>query len=99
VLAELARKRFNRPHPTAVSGPLDEIRQAFVERTLDVSMHAASKVSLVAAFAKITPDKSPGPDTKAKKAAADKRKAAIGAAAAANTGTEPNDGTKPSTKK
>jgi hypothetical protein len=34
VFAELAHERFYRPRPTAVSGPQDELRQAFVDRTL-----------------------------------------------------------------
>jgi hypothetical protein len=75
VVAELAHERFFRPRPTAVSGPLDELRQALVDGTLEVSMHAASKAVAGAAFAKATPDKPPGQDAKAKKAAADKRKA------------------------
>jgi hypothetical protein len=36
---------------------LDALRQAFVDRTLEVSLHAASKAVAGAAFAKITPDK------------------------------------------
>jgi hypothetical protein len=102
VLAELAHERFCRPRPTTVSGPQDELRQAFVERTLEVSMHAASKAAARAEFAEATPDKPPGQLAKAKKAAADKRKAAAAAAAIAATaaaGTKPNDGTKPPTKK
>jgi hypothetical protein len=83
VFAELAHERFCRPRPTAVSGPLDALRQAFVDRTLKVSLHAANKVAAGAAFAKITPDKPAGPDAKARKVAADKRKAAATAAAAA----------------
>jgi hypothetical protein len=38
VFAELAHERFCRPRPTAVSGPLDALRQAFVDRTLEVSL-------------------------------------------------------------
>jgi hypothetical protein len=98
VFAELAHERFCRPRPTAVSGPLNELRQALVDRTLEVSLHTASKAVGGAAFARTKPDKPPGHDAKAKKAAADKRKAAGGAAAAA-AGTKPIDGTKPSTKK
>jgi hypothetical protein len=94
VFAELAHERFCRPHPTAVSGPLDELRQAFVDMTLEVSQHAASKVAAEAAFARATPDKPPGQDAKAKKAAADKRKDAATTTVAA-AGTKPNDGTKP----
>jgi hypothetical protein len=104
VFAKLAHERFCRPRPTAVSGPLDELRQAFVNRALEVSMRAASKSALGAAFAKATPVKPPGHDAKAKKAAADKRKAAAAAAAAAAkaataAGTKPGDGTKPLKKK
>jgi hypothetical protein len=78
---------------------LDELRQAFVERTLEVSMHAASKASAGAQFAKATPNKPPGHDAKTKKAAADKRMAAATAAVAAAAGTRPIDETKPPTKK
>jgi hypothetical protein len=76
VLAEFAHEGCCRPRPTAVSGPLDELRQAFVDRTLEVSLHAANKAAAGATFAKATPDKPPGQDDKVKKAAADKRKAA-----------------------
>jgi hypothetical protein len=41
---------------------LDAFRQAFVDRTLEVSVHAASKAATGAAFAKITPDKPTGHD-------------------------------------
>jgi hypothetical protein len=44
---------------------------------LEVSMHAASKATARATFAKATLDKSPRHDAKAKKAAADKHKAAV----------------------
>jgi hypothetical protein len=60
VFAELAHDRFCRPRPTAVSGPLDELRQAFVDRTFEVNLHAASKAAARVAFAKATPDKPPG---------------------------------------
>jgi hypothetical protein len=79
---------------------LDESRQAFVDRMLEVSMHAASKAIAGAAFAKATPDWPLGKDTKPKKAAVDKRKAAaVAPATAAAAGTKPGDGTKPPTKK
>jgi hypothetical protein len=96
VFAELAYERFCRPHPAAVSGPLDELRQSFVDKTLEASLQAASKAYARAAFAKATSSKPPGQDAKAKKAAADKRKAAATTTAA---GTKPSDGTKPPTKK
>jgi hypothetical protein len=99
VFTELAHERFCRPRPTAVSSALDELRQAFVDMTLEVSLHAASKAADGAAFARATPDKPPGHDAKAKKAAVDKRKAAATAAAAATAGTKPIDGAKPATKK
>jgi hypothetical protein len=101
VFAELAHERFCRPRPTAVSGSLDELRQAFVDITLEVSLHAASKATAGAAFAKATQDKPPGQDAKTKKAAAHKRKAAAAAetTVATATGTKPSDGTKPPTKK
>jgi hypothetical protein len=69
VFAELAHERFCRPRPTAVSGPLDALRQAFVDRTLEVILHAANKVAAGAAFAKIMQDKPPSQDAKAQKAA------------------------------
>jgi hypothetical protein len=78
---------------------LDELRLAFVDMTLEVSLHAASKAVAGEAFARTTPDKPPGQDAKAKKAAADKRKVAAAATTTAAAGTKPNDGTKPSTKK
>jgi hypothetical protein len=62
-------------------------------------MHAASKATVGAAFAKPTPHKPHGQDAKAKKAAAAKRKAAIGIATASATRTRVSDGTKPPTKK
>jgi hypothetical protein len=60
VFAELAHERFCRPRPTAVLGPLDELRQAFIDMTLEVSLHAASKAAAGAAFARTTSDKPPG---------------------------------------
>jgi hypothetical protein len=101
VVAELAHERFCRPRPTAVSGPLDTLRQAFVDRTMEVSLHAASKAAAGAAFAKVTPDKPTCPDARARKAAVDKRKAATAAAAAARATPlpKPTDPVKPSTKK
>jgi hypothetical protein len=77
VFAELAHERFGRPLPTAVYDILDSLRQAFVDRTLEVSMHAASKAASRQAFAKSTVDRLPEPNAKIKKAAADKRKAAV----------------------
>jgi hypothetical protein len=99
VFAELAHEHFCRPRPTAVSSALDELRQALVDMTLEVSLHAASKAAAGAAFARATPDKPPEHDAKAKKAAAGKRKAAVAATTAATAGTKPNDGAKPATKK
>jgi hypothetical protein len=55
VFAELAHECFCRPRPTAASGPLDELRQAFVDKTLEVSLHAACKAAARAAFEKATP--------------------------------------------
>jgi hypothetical protein len=79
---------------------LDELRQAFVDRMLEVSLHAANNIVARVALAKATPDMPPGHDAKAKKAGADKRKAATAAAAAATAaGTKPGDGSKPPTKK
>jgi hypothetical protein len=76
-----------------------ELRQAFVDKTLEVCMHAASKATVGATFAKATLHMPPGHDAKAKKAAADKRKDAAAGAAAAATGIKPCDGAKPPTKK
>jgi hypothetical protein len=56
LFAELAHERFCRPRPTAVSGPLDDMSQAFVDKTLEDGMHAAIKAVVGAAFAKATPD-------------------------------------------
>jgi hypothetical protein len=101
VFAESAHERFCRSRPTVVSGPLDALRQAFVDHTLEVSLHAASKAVARAAFAKITPDQPPGPDAKARKAAANRRKAATPAAAAtrATPATKLGDITRPPPKK
>jgi hypothetical protein len=52
IFGELAHERFFRPRPTAVSGSLDALRQAFVDRALEVSRHAASKAAASATFAK-----------------------------------------------
>jgi hypothetical protein len=101
VFAELAHERFCRPRPTAVSGPLDALRQAFVDRTHKVSLHAACKAAAGAAFAKITPDMPPGRDAKARKAAADRRKVAAAAATVARAppATKPGDSARPPPKK
>jgi hypothetical protein len=99
LFAELAQERHCRPCPTAVSGPLDELRQGFVDTTLEVSLHAANKASARATFAKALLDKPPGHDPKAKKAAADKRKAAAAAPTTMTTGTKSSDGIKPLTEK
>jgi hypothetical protein len=100
VFAKSAHERFCRQRPTAVSGPLDALRQAFVDRTLDVSLHAASKAAAGAAFAKITPDKPTNPDARARNAAADKRKAAAAAPAARPTSlAKPTDPAWPPPKK
>ena len=98
MFAELAHERFR---PTAVSGPLDALRQAFVDRALEVSLHAANKAATGAAFPIITPDKPTGPDARARKAAADKRKAAAAAAAVARAIplSKPTDPAKPPSKK
>jgi hypothetical protein len=102
VFAELAHERFFCPRPTAVSGALDALRHAFVDRTLEVSLHAAHKAAAGAAFAKITPDKPLGPDARARKAAADKRKAVAAAEAPTDRATplaKPTDPTKNPSKK
>jgi hypothetical protein len=101
VFAELAHEHFCRPRPTAVSGPLDALRQAFVDRTLEVSLHAASNAAAGAAFATIAPHKPTGPDARARKATADKRKAAAATAAAVRTTplAKPTGPAKPPPKK
>jgi hypothetical protein len=99
VFVELAHERFSRPRPTAVSCPLDALRQAFVDRTLEVSLHAASKAAAGATFAKITPDKPTGPDAKARKASVDKRKAAAAATARPTPLAKPTDPARPPPKK
>jgi hypothetical protein len=103
VFAELAHERFCRPRTTPVSGPLDALRQAFVDRTLVVSLHAANKVVGGAAFAKITPDKPQGADARTRKAAADGRKATSAPAAAGAMRTpsssKPSDLSRPLPKK
>jgi hypothetical protein len=38
------------------------LRQAFVDRTLEASLDAASKAAAGAAFAMVTPDKPPNPE-------------------------------------
>jgi septal ring factor EnvC (AmiA/AmiB activator) len=80
---------------------MDALRQAFVDHTLEASLHAANKAAASAAFAKITPDKPLDPDAKARKAAADKRKAESAAASAARATptTKPCDTTRPPPKK
>jgi hypothetical protein len=102
VFAELANQRLCRPRPTAVSGPLNTLRLAFVDRTLVVSLHAANKAAASAAFAKITPDKPPCADAETRKAAADGRKATVArAAVAARTppSTKPGYPSRPPPKK
>jgi hypothetical protein len=69
------------------------LRQAFVDRTLEISVHAANKAVAGAASAKVTPDKSSGPDAKVRKVAAiNKRKAA--AAARSSPGAKPTHTTR-----
>jgi hypothetical protein len=103
VFAELAHERFCRPRPTAVSGPLDALRQAFVDRTLEVRrLHAVTKAAAGAAFAKVTPDKPTCHDAKARRAAANKRKTTAAAAAAVRPPTplaKPTDQAQPPPKK
>jgi hypothetical protein len=51
VFAELAHERFRRPRSIVVFDPMDTLRQAFVDRMLEVSLHAAYKAAVGAAFA------------------------------------------------
>eukprot|EP00873_Tetraselmis_striata_P000339 jgi/Tetstr1/420603/TSEL_011691.t1 len=57
VFAELAHAKFCTPRRIAVSGQLDQLRQAFDDKTLEISLSAAGKAHAAAAFAKATPDK------------------------------------------
>jgi hypothetical protein len=50
VFAELAHERFCRPRPTAVLSALDELRQALVDKTLEVGLHASNKAAARATF-------------------------------------------------
>jgi hypothetical protein len=101
VFAELAHERFRRPGPTAFSGPLDGLRQAFVDRIVDVNMHAANKAAAGAAFAKVTPDKPQSLDSKARKATAEKRMVVAPATTVArvNPSSKPKDTTRTPSKK
>jgi hypothetical protein len=101
VFAESVHERFCRLRSTAVSGPLDALRQAFVDHTLEFSLHVASKDVAGVAFAKIMLDKPPSPDAKARKATAERRNVAAAAAAAARTtpSAKAGDTTRPPPKK
>eukprot|EP00873_Tetraselmis_striata_P027140 jgi/Tetstr1/447404/TSEL_034840.t1 len=60
--AELAYAKFCTPRRIAVSGQLDQLRRAFDDKTLDISLSAAGKAPAAAAFAKATtPDNNPPP--------------------------------------
>eukprot|EP00873_Tetraselmis_striata_P007804 jgi/Tetstr1/428068/TSEL_018123.t1 len=84
VFAELAHAKFCTPRRIAVSGQLDQLRRAFDDKTLEISLSAAGKARTAAAFAKATPDK-PAPTESAERRkqreqAAAARKAAATAA-------------------
>eukprot|EP00873_Tetraselmis_striata_P042506 jgi/Tetstr1/462770/TSEL_007722.t1 len=87
VFAELAHATFSTPRRIAVSGQLDQLRRAFDDTTLEISLSAAGKARAAAAFAnKATTDK-PAPTESAERRkqreqAAAVRKAAATAAAA-----------------
>eukprot|EP00873_Tetraselmis_striata_P009740 jgi/Tetstr1/430004/TSEL_019865.t1 len=86
VFAELADAKFCTPRRIAVSGQLDQLRRAFDDKTLEISLSAAGKARAAAAFAKATPDK-PAPTESAERRkqreqAAAARKAAATAIAA-----------------
>eukprot|EP00873_Tetraselmis_striata_P016146 jgi/Tetstr1/436410/TSEL_025241.t1 len=87
VFDELAHAKFCTPRRIAVSGQLDQLRRAFDDKTLDISLSAAGKARAAAAFVKAaTPDK-PAPTESAERRkqreqAAAARKAAATAAAA-----------------
>eukprot|EP00873_Tetraselmis_striata_P033246 jgi/Tetstr1/453510/TSEL_040479.t1 len=88
VFAELAHAKFCTPRRIAVSGQLDQLRRAFDDKTLEISLSAAGKARAVAAFAKATPDK-PAPTESAERCkqreqAAAAREAAATAATAAD---------------
>eukprot|EP00873_Tetraselmis_striata_P026853 jgi/Tetstr1/447117/TSEL_034555.t1 len=85
VFAELAHAKFCTLRRIAVSGQLDQLRRAFDDKTLEISLSAAGKARAAAAFAKATPDK-PAPTESAERRkqreqAAAARKAAATAAA------------------
>eukprot|EP00873_Tetraselmis_striata_P011785 jgi/Tetstr1/432049/TSEL_021521.t1 len=84
VFAELAHAKFCTPRRIAVSGQLDQLRRAFDDKTLEISLFAAGKAHAASAFAKATPDK-PAPTESAERRnqreqAAATRKAAATAA-------------------
>eukprot|EP00873_Tetraselmis_striata_P042595 jgi/Tetstr1/462859/TSEL_007808.t1 len=86
VFAELAHAKFCAPRRIAVSGQLGQLRRAFDDKTLEISLSAAGKARAAAAFAKATPDK-PAPTESAERRkqreqAAAARKAASMAATA-----------------
>eukprot|EP00873_Tetraselmis_striata_P016107 jgi/Tetstr1/436371/TSEL_025204.t1 len=88
IFAELAHAKFCIPRRIAMPGQLDQLRRAFDDKTLEISLSAAGKAPAAAVFAKATPDK-PTPTEcaaerrKQRKQAAAARKAAATAAAAA----------------
>jgi hypothetical protein len=65
VFVELSHERLCRLRPTAVSGIVDALREAFVDRKLEVSLHAASKVGIGAASTTYIHYQPPGPNAKA----------------------------------
>eukprot|EP00873_Tetraselmis_striata_P007918 jgi/Tetstr1/428182/TSEL_018233.t1 len=87
VFAELAHATFCTPRRIAVSGQLDQLRRAFDDTTLEISLSAAGKARAAAAFAnKATTDKRAPTESaerrKQREQAAAVRKAAATAAAA-----------------
>jgi hypothetical protein len=98
VFVELAYDRFCMPRPIAVFGTM---AKRFVDRTLEVKLHAASKVATTSTFSKVATARPRDPDAKAKKAAAHTRKVATVPATTtrASAGAKPSDTPKPPTKK
>eukprot|EP00873_Tetraselmis_striata_P009937 jgi/Tetstr1/430201/TSEL_020032.t1 len=84
VFAELAHAKFYTPRRIAVSEQLDQLRRAFDDKTLEISLSAAGKARAAAAFAKATPDK-PAPTESAERRK--QREQAVAARKAAATAT------------
>eukprot|EP00873_Tetraselmis_striata_P000141 jgi/Tetstr1/420405/TSEL_011521.t1 len=87
VFAELAHAKFCTPRRIAVSGQLDQLRRAFDDKTLEISLSAAGNARAAAAFAKATPDK-PAPTESAERRKQREQAAAARKAAATATASD-----------